>query len=282
MLSLKVQNKYGEELELTGDPAYVLTSVDGIDPPDAVINHTHNAGTDGSVFNSSYMSTRTITVTLAINYPAEENRLKLYRYLKTKDPVRVTVETELRVVYIDGYVQALQIGYFDKKQVAQATIFCPQPHFNGLDIQVQPFSTVQSAFEFEFDIEEAGIPFSEIVLDLEKAIINHGDLETGALITIYATGPLKNPKIYNVSSDEHMIFEVDMDDGDELIINTRLGEKSIKLISQGATTSMIGALQRGSTWFSMAAGDNVFTVTADENPQNMIVEFECIDQYEGV
>ena len=262
MLSLKVQNKYGEELELTGDSAYVLTSVDGIDPPDAVINHTHNAGTDGSVFNSSYMSTRTITVTLAINYPAEENRLKLYRYLKTKDPVRVTVETELRGVYIDGYVQALQIGYFDKKQVAQVTIFCPQPHFNGLDIQVQPFSTV--------------------VLDLEKAIINHGDLETGVLITIYATGPLKNPKIYNVSSDEHMIFEVDMDDGDELIINTRLGEKSIKLISQGATTSMIGALQRGSTWFSMAAGDNVFTVTADENPQNMIVEFECIDQYEGV
>lgn len=282
MLSLKVQNRYGELIELTSNPAYEITNVDGIDPPDAVINTTHNAGVDGSVFNSAYMDNRTITITLALNFPVEENRLQLYRYLKVKDKVRVFVTTENRDVYIDGYVSSFQVGYFDRKQIAQIVIFCPQPHFNGAETQVQPFSTIVPLFEFPFDIAEEGIPFSEIVLDLQKNIINYGDLETGVLITIMAVGSVENPKIYDVGTGDHMIINQVMAEGDEIRICTRQGEKYIHFISDGVTSSIIGKLAQGSTWFSLAPGDNLFTATADDDPENMQITFELLDQYEGV
>ena len=80
MYDFKVQNKYGDILELTHNPAYVITSIDGINPPDAVINTTRNANADGSVFNSSYIDNRVITVTMAVNSPAEENRIRLYKF----------------------------------------------------------------------------------------------------------------------------------------------------------------------------------------------------------
>ena len=83
MYSLSVENTYGDILELTNNPAYCITNVDGIDPPDATINTARNAGADGSVFNSAYMNNRTITITMAINGPAEANRIELYRSVCT-------------------------------------------------------------------------------------------------------------------------------------------------------------------------------------------------------
>ena len=84
MFTLIAENKYGEQLELTHSEAYVITNIDGIDPPEAVINSTRNAGADGSVFNSAYVDNRVITITLAINAPAELNRINLYKYFKSK------------------------------------------------------------------------------------------------------------------------------------------------------------------------------------------------------
>ena len=77
MFTLKAENIYGQKIELTHNDAYVIENVIGLDPPDGVINTTRNASADGSIFNSSYVDNRTITITLAINAPAEENRIEL-------------------------------------------------------------------------------------------------------------------------------------------------------------------------------------------------------------
>ena len=68
MYTLIAQNKYEEQLELTHNEAYVITSIDGIDPPDAVINTTRNANADGSVYNSAYVDNRTITIRICTEY----------------------------------------------------------------------------------------------------------------------------------------------------------------------------------------------------------------------
>ena len=101
MYKLKVENKYGEQMELTKNPRYTISSVDGLYPPESVINTTKVANMDGSVYNSSYVNDRQITITMAINGPAEENRLHLYKYFKTKYPVRLYYENDVRNVYID-------------------------------------------------------------------------------------------------------------------------------------------------------------------------------------
>ena len=282
MFTLIVQNPYGEQMELTHNPAYSISSIDGIDPPEATINTTRNANYDGSVYNSSYMNERQITITLAINKPAEANRINLYRYFKTKSSVRIFFKNGSRDVYIDGYVKTIQIGFFDKKQTVQIVIECPRPHFNGVDLDVQEFSSIYPLFEFPFAIEEEGIPFSEIILAQEKSIINHGDLETGVTINIHAMGPVDTPKIYNVETGERMIINMEMQAGDDIDINTIQGEKSIKFTREGVTTNIIGRLDHSSSWLQMFPGDNVMTVDAESGVEYLLVTFTMSDQFEGV
>lgn len=293
MYTLIVENKYGERLELTHNPSYSIKEINGIDPPDAMINTTHRAGEDGFVFNSSYIGERTITITLAINYPVERNRINLYKYFKSKTAVRVFYKNATRDVYIDGYVQTFGVAYFDQKQTAQIVIKCPRPLFNGTSSLIQEFVNIEDLFEFpfevpiEYDDQEQeyyveGIPFSEIILGVEKSIINSGDVETGVVITIQINGAVVTPKIYNVDNGEYIIINDTFADGDIITINTIRGQKEITLFSDGVVTNLIGKLESGSTWFQLNPGDNIFTVDADTLPENMLVTFTVVDQYEGV
>ena len=183
-----VEDKNKNQLYLTGNPAYVITNIDGFDPPEATINTSKNAGADGSLFNSAYANERQITITMVINAPAEQNRINLYKWFKTKFPVKLIYETESRNLYIEGYVQSIQIGYFEKKQTAQIVVLCPKPYLNGSETNEQIFSNVDPLFEFPFSISAEGIPFSEVLLYVEKSILNHGDILTGVVIKITALG----------------------------------------------------------------------------------------------
>lgn len=282
MFTLIAENKYGQQLELTHNSAYDVIEIDGLDPPDAIINTTKNANTDGSVFNSSYVDDRTIIITLAVNKPAESNRINLYKYFKTKFPVRLYYRNGARNVYIDGYVKNVPVEFFGKKQTVQITVFCPDPFFNDVDDALQDFSNIESLFEFPFDVPAAGVEFSEIIPNAEQSIINNGDVETGVIISIHAIGAVVNPKIYNTETGENFSLNITLADGDDVLINTIIGQKSVSKTTNGTTTNIIGNIADGSTWLQMIPGDNLITVTADGTPENMQIAFTVKNQYEGV
>ena len=282
MYNLRVQNQRGEKLQISGNLAYTIKDISGLNPPEAVINTTRTATDDGSVYNSSYVNDRLITLTLAVNYPAEENRINLYRYFKTKYPVRVFYQTENRNVYIDGYVQNFDVSYFDIKQTVQISILCPKPLLNDVSDNMTEFSSIMDMFEFPFSIEESGVEFSTLKLGETKTIINDGDVYTGITINLKANGRLLNPKIYNVETGESLILNVDMSAGDEISINTRRKEKTAVLIRDGEETNIVGKIRQGSTWFQLAPGDNLFLYDCDESPENLQCTFIMTNQYEGV
>ena len=282
MYTLIAENKYGEQLEITNNPRYVITDIDGLYPPEGVINTTQVANMDGSVFNSSHINDRVITITMAINGPAEANRLLLYRYFKTKYPVRFYYKNGVRDVYIDGYVSKFSVEYFKKKQTAQIEISCPMTLFRAVKESVTEFANIENMFVFPFAIEVAGIPFSEIALGEQKTIINGGDVETGVINKLNALGTVLNPKIYNVDTSDRMTLSVEMQAGDEITINTRKKEKSITLLRDGVQTNIVGKLDAGSTWFNLIPGDNIFTYEADEFPEHLQCIFIINNQFEGV
>lgn len=282
MYTLKAENQYGEQMELTHNDAYSIKSVIGLDPPDAVINTTRNAGQDGSIYNSSYLDNRVITITLAVNYPAEANRIQLYKYFRSKLPVKLFYSNGVRNVFINGYVQSMQVAYFDKKETCQITIICPDTLFSGLGYGYENMSNILDEFEFPFSIAEEGIPFSDILAAQEKNIINYGDIETGALITIEARGTVENPEIFNSETSAYMRIQVEMQEGDIIEINTRAGQKSITLERSGDKSSLVGSITEGSTWIQLLPGDNVFGAYADSGLEYMDVSFEVIYKYQGV
>lgn len=281
MYTLKVQNQYGEVLELTHNEGYVITDITGIDPPDAVINTTRNAGADGSMFNGAYVDNRQIVITMAINSPAEDNRIKLYKYFKMKNAIRLFYKNSTRDVYIDGYVQHINIQYFDKKQIVQITVFCPNPFFNDVSDNMVEFNAIDSLFEFPFEIVTP-IPFSEITTGEEINVRNLGDVASGMEIKIIVAGTVTNPVMYNVVTNQYFKIMKSFSTGDVIVINTNKKYKKVQLTSEGTTTSIVGNIASGSTWLQIDPGDNIFQITADSNPENIIAFCNTVTQYEGV
>lgn len=281
MYTLKVRNQYGEVLELTHNEGYVITDITGIDPPDAVINTTRNAGADGSMFNGAYVDNRQIVITMAINSPAEENRITLYKYFKMKNAIRLFYKNSTRDVYIDGYVQHINIQYFDKKQIVQITVFCPNPFFNDVSDNMVEFNAIDSLFEFPFEIVTP-IPFSEITTGEEINVRNLGDVASGMEIKIIVAGTVTNPVMYNVVTNQYFKIMKSFATGDVIVVNTNKKYKKVQLTSEGTTTSIVGNIASGSTWLQIDPGDNIFQITADSNPENIIAFCNTVTQYEGV
>ena len=117
---------------------------------------------------------------------------------------------------------------------------------------------------------------------VEGSVINHGDITTGALIDIMALDTVETPKIYNLGTGEYIIINRTLYEGDEVIINTKQGEKSITLISGGVKSNIIGDMEQGSTWLQFVPGDNLMSTAANAFPEHMKVTFTLINQYEGV
>ena len=283
MYTLLAENQYGQQVELTHNDDYSVKSVLGFHPPDAIINLTRNAGQDGSEYNSSYMDNRTITITLAINYPAERNRIDLYRYFKVKQPVKLYYRNGSRNVWIKGYTQSFQVAFFDKKETAQITVVCPRPYLNDEDPVVEELTNITSLFEFPFEIEEEDpVEMSKIVIGIEKSVFNAGDVSTGMIVKLQCLGSVTNPIVYNTITNEFIKIQDELSAGDYVEICTIHGSKYVKKISSGVVSNLIGKLTAGSTWIQLLPGDNVFSVSADAGEAYLLTSFEIINLYEGV
>lgn len=281
MYTLIAQNKYGQQIELTHNEAYVIESIEGIDPPEAVINVVKNANADGSVFNSAYVKERQIIITLAINGPAEDNRINLYKYFKNKYPTRLYYKNGAKDVYIDGYCKNIQISFFNLKQIAQIIIICPDPFFKNSDNELINFSSIDPLFEFPFEIEEP-IAFSEILAEVQKNIINKGDVDAGMKLVINITGSVTNPIIYNSETNQYFKLNASFISGDEIVIDTEFMKKSVTLTRNGAITSLVNVIQSGSTWMQLLPGDNLLTMSADSGSEYLSAYILVADLYEGV
>lgn len=281
MYTLIAQNEYGEQLKLTNNPSYVITNIDGLNPPDAIINLLQRAGHDGSLFNSAYVDNRQIIITIAINSPACENRNRLYKYFRTARKTRLIYHNDLHDVYIDGWVQNAPVGYFEQKQIIQTTLICPDPFWHGLVEAEGVTNGSESLFEFPFSIEEP-IPFSEYDSGGGAFIWNPGDVEAGILITIAASGAVSNPTVYHEQTDSYFKVTTDLQSGDILYIDTKTDEKAVKRIRGGATTNLIAYMDSGSTWIKAIPGENHYILRADSGGANMTAEIKFTTNVEGV
>lgn len=282
MYSLKVENDRGQTLSLTNNPKYTVYKIEGLNPPQATINSSVNTTTDGSSINSVRLESRNIVIYTTINGDVEANRINLYKYFPIKKSVKVYFSNGARDVYIEGTVELIECDLFTNRQVAQISLICPKPYFKGVAELVTMFSDVSKLFEFPFSISKAGVEISAITTNLRRSIVNVGDVETGVIIKLFATGTVVNPTLYDVLQRTQLKLNFTMRPSDTLIINTNVGEKSIELIRDGVTYNAMGYLVQNSTWFKLLAGDNVYTYDAESGGSNLQITFTTQVLYSGV
>lgn len=293
MYELKVENENGEILTLSGREDYFqIVSIGGLNPPNGNIHRAEVSGMDGSKFMSSKLEERNIVITLKINGNVERNRQRLYEWFKSKRYVKIYYSNESRKVSIEGWMETVECDLFRLGETMQISVICPDPYFQSLNEIITDISKVQGQFVFPFafgadgvlspTITDDAIEFSDYVVDRIVDVYNEGEYDTGVIITIKATGEVVNPVIYNAVTHEEFRIKTSMVRNDILIINTNKGSKSVTLVHDSIVMNQINKITRGSSWFNLSKGDNMFTYEADTGAENMQITFSHRTRYQAV
>lgn len=282
MYEFKVKSSEGTIYTLTNNPNYTIYKVDGLEPPQANVNTSNNATGDGSTVNSVRVPIRNLVLYLTIEGDVESNRINLYKYFPYKKPIELYYKNDTRDVYIEGYVERISVGQFDRKQIAQISIICPQPYFKAIDDVVSYFSEISNLFSFPFSIAKEGMEFSAITTNIRKSIINTGEVESGVLIELNAIGTVVKPTIYDVLKRTHITLNFTMEINDKITINTYQGKKSITLTRNGVTTNAMGYMTPDSNWLTLDLGDNVYAYECESGTSDLQITFTTSALYGGV
>lgn len=275
-----------------------IKSIEGLGPSKSNINVTELVTSDISIFNSSRISPRNIVMNLLyMDVPSvEDNRLKTYKYFPVKGKIRLTFVTDNREVYCDGYVESNVPNIFSKQSGCAITIVCPDPFFyaSGDSAVADSFIGITNLFGFPFyndSISEDRIEMGEIPSYPEQILFFDGEYSTGIIIRIYCSGTVIDPTVYNIDTGERISIDTDklaaltgspLSTGDTILINTKKGEKSVKLIREGDETNIISCLRSFDTWFILKKGENKFTYTAKRGGESLGISYEYSTAYEGI
>lgn len=305
--SVKVVNYLGEDLTMylkrPGDTGLSIINIDGLMPSDANINTTELAPTvklsGGDLFNSSKVRKRNIVIDMKFYDLYEDVELlrhKTYKYFPVGRMLTLYILTDTRHVKITGWVESNNGPVFSKECGTRISIICPDPYFYSADINSlvnTNFSGIENALVFPLvnsSLTEKQIVFGIIHAQTENLIEYLGDVETGLFIYIHAIGSIENIRIVNTITRELMGIDHDLMietigtgilAGDDIIINTNIGAKSIILIREGIGYNVLNA-KIGTDWLTLVKGDNLFAFTADFGIANLQLRMENLIVYEGI
>jgi len=304
--SITVTNYLGDSIKLElGRPeksGFLIGSVSGLGPGKANINTTEVSTNDGSLFNSARLNQRNIVFEFifveTINGESiEDVRQKSYKYFPLKKKLDLLIETDNRIAKTTGYVESNEPNIFSSREGTQISIICPDPNFYSAGPDGNNttfFYGIEPVFEFPFSNESLTDPlitFGNIHFKTENVITYKGDMEIGVTIHIHAIGEVENITIYNTGTREIMrIDTVKLEAltgsgivaGDDIIIKTQKGDKSITLIREGQYINILNCLGREPDWFTLTKGDNIFAFTAESGTTNLRFWIENKVIYEGV
>ncbi len=289
--SVKVTNYRGDSILLDlanpWETGFAVTSLTGIGPNKTDINTVEIATQDGVIFNSARTGSRNIVMKIQfVGDDIEACRRKSYRYFPVKQRLTMEFTTDTRKSTISGYVESNEVSIWSKNETAQISIICPDPYFKavGSDNAAIAFYGHAPAFEFPFENEDgtASLETGSIATSSQANLLYAGDADTGVIFNIHATGDAKNITLYNLDYNETMVLNVTMVAGDDLVVNTCAGQKSVTLIHEGTPTNILNKLDKNPTWFKVRAGDNTFAYAVEEGLDNLTLTAKCITLYEGL
>lgn len=250
--SVKVTNQYGNYNTFSlNNRGIALIGVSGLNPPKAAVATSEIATKDGSIVTNTQVQNRNIVLTFDITSAKPENvRLNLYYYFKIKEPITLEIKTGQRTATIEGYVESINADPFTKGQRVQISIICPEPYLLG---DLQTYTGTGSV-----------------------NVVPLSDTKHGAVFTVTLAAASSGLAITNSATSESIYLTGEYSQGDVIVIDTRLGLKSVK--KNGV--NILGDVDLSlSKWVQLTPLANN-TISATPNTAGIKVEFNT--HYEGL
>lgn len=146
-------------------------------------------------------------------------------------------------------------------------------------------ATTVSLFHFplRIGIKERGYPTVMFGIRSPSLIINvynAGAVSTGIRMVFKAKGTVKNPRIINVQTQEFFQVNKTMAAGEQIVIETTIGEKRVVgSLNGGEEQNYFKYRDLDSTWLQLAVGDNLFRYDAESNLDGLEVYIYSHNRY---
>lgn len=284
---------------------FIIIKIDGIGPGKATVTKNDSKVYDGGTITSARLPSRNIKMEIQFLWvnSIEDVRHKSYKYFPLKKPITLIFETDTRTVEIEGVVESNEPDIFSSEESTNISIICPDPYFyaSGENARSRTeFSGINPLFEIPSDIgysnealTEALTEISALYVQSERGIMNYGEVDIGVVISIKPLAIVKGIlTISNVTLGQNMSFDLnkiktitenDFHLGDELVINTLRGKKSVTLVREGKNYNALSCIDTRTDWIYLTSGENTFTYYLDgEGIEDLQFSVTNSILYEGV
>lgn len=284
---------------------FIIIKIDGIGPGKATVTKSDSKVYDGGTITSARLPSRNIKMEIQFLWvnSIEDVRHKTYKYFPLKKPITLIFETDTRTVEIEGVVESNEPDIFSSEESTNISIICPDPYFyaSGENARSKTeFSGINAMFEIPSDtgysnesLTEALTEISTLYVQSERGIMNYGEVDVGVVISIKPLAIVKGVlTISNITLGQNMSFDLnkiktitenDFHLGDELVINTLRGKKSVTLIREGKNYNALSCIDTRTDWIYLTSGENTFTYYLDgEGIEDLQFSVTNSILYEGV
>lgn len=284
MFEMIFENEAGNRLTFGDDSPFTIYDFSGLNPPKATINTNETALIDGATYNSAKVQMRSMNIAFSVESDAESNRLKIYKVIRSKMPIRVYYKSDRLDICIDGYVEELNFSYWAMKNTCTVAILCPFPYFRGAQQIINELSAIIPRFHFPFASTAQGeLVFGEVDILTSVEVFNNGNVEAGLVFELYAKAAVVNPKIIDYQTGEFIKLDFEMEEGDLITISTGQGSKKITLLRDGTYTNIFNSFDVSSTWLQLHLNGSVFVYEVETGSViNLLVTIKHYDLFEGV
>jgi hypothetical protein len=297
--TVTVQNPNGSILTLNlrnsdQEVGLLIFNIEGLGPPKATVSGTGGPNFDGIRPSSVGVDARHLLMTLAVSAGGmleEDAKQRIYTYFPIKQEITLGIVTDRKDVYIPAIVESNEFNQFSSIENAVISLFCPNPYYLdrlSSSVVIDNLSGVPN-FEFPFENDSLVAPTIEFgfVTDLPTADIPYnGEAATGIDVTLNFLGAATDIVITNNNGSQQMTIDTSdlepLASGDQIFINTRVGEKSIYFVRDTVWTNIINAVGIDDDWIDLRPGGNRVIVDTATGIDNVEVELEFRALSEGV
>ncbi|MHB1153568.1 MAG: phage distal tail protein [Eubacteriales bacterium] len=273
-----------QELIISKTSVYRLISYDGIEAADIILSSEDNGNMDGGYIDSVRIGMRNILISFMISDRSQTEVLRMWLIKYFKPKIQGTL-----YVSRGGVTRRINCQLLSRPEYKQPNIIsdrlgisinliCPDPYFLDENDTAVRISTVTPMINFPMTFfPSGGLTTGLIKISSSTSITNSGDADIGIICDITAVGgAVTNPKI-TIDGQEYVKVIVDLPAAHKLQVNTRKGEKDIKV--DGVSVFLY---DKASVFFSLVPGTHTVTITADAGVSYAAATYTYALKYLGV
>lgn len=249
-------------------------SLEGLGPPKATVSGLGGPNRDGIRVNYVRTDSRHMTLTLVIPPGEDEQSAKeaIYEHFPIKQKVSLVINSDSGQFNIDAYIESVEMNEWAKIENAVISLLATDPWFYATGI------------------------VNSLILPAGTTIVNTGDMEAGVELIMYITGSVfgpfsitNEPGYYAGQPIETMNFDVPttmpgypLANGDQIIIKTHMGGKSIYHWRGTTGYNLIKELDFDDPWIWVYPGDNDMSYTVTTGVANTQLYIKYYRYFQGV